>query len=237
MKRMFTFLLSVMMLTSLGMKAQFKADVHDVQRFNWTEGTDVDFKLSEVAAQLQCTPGQLVDYLDERAAKATNSNDYHYDGFFGVDSSNPQPPIGEPHTEQWGGWEMDKDGNYTYFQNPLSIWGVYIHEWDITEDRLSFTVCQVPSNAFPKGVTAHGIVSINLNGGKATFEFTFTVDYPDGIDKEPQTDLSKLEIVGETDFPITQELKPASDEWGSNYYWIPLNGVADALGMTSEYMQ
>ena len=88
MKRMFTFLLSVMMLTSLGMKAQFSADVHDVQRFNWREGIDVDFKLSEVAAQLQCTPGQLVDALDERAAKATDVNDYHVeDGFFMLETS------------------------------------------------------------------------------------------------------------------------------------------------------
>ena len=42
--------------------------------------------------------------------------------------------------------------------------------------------------------------------------------------------------MGETTYEITQELKQASDEWGSTDYWIPLNGVADALGMTSEYM-
>ena len=182
MKRMFTFLLSVMMLTSLGMKAQFKADVHDVQRFNWTEGIDVDFSLKEVAAQLECTPGQLVDALDERAAKAVNSNDYKTDGFFELETSTVAYSF---HSEQWGGFEMTKDGDFASFDQPVSIWGVYIHEWDIEQDRLSFTVCQVPSNAFPKGVTAHGIVSINLNGGKATFEFNFTVDYPEGIDKEP----------------------------------------------------
>ena len=104
---------------------------------------------------------------------------------------------------------MTKDGDFCSWDNENSIWGVYIHEWDIEEDRLSFTICQVPSNAFPKGVTAHGIVSINLNGGKATFEFTFTVIYPDGIDKEPVTDLSKLTIAGETTYEITQELKQA----------------------------
>lgn len=234
MKRMFTFLLSVMMLTSLGMKAQFKADVHDVQRFNWTEGIDVDFSLKEVAAQLECTPGQLVDALDERAAKAVNSNDYKTDGFFELETSTVAYSF---HSEQWGGFEMTKDGDFASFDQPVSIWGVYIHEWDIEQDRLSFTVCQVPSNAFPKGVTAHGIVSINLNGGKATFEFNFTVDYPEGIDKEPQTDLSKLEIVGEVNYDITQELKPANDEWGSTYYWIPINGVTEALGIESEYMQ
>lgn len=237
MKRMFTFLLSAMMLTSLGMKAQFSADVQDVPRSNWTEGVDVDFKISEIAAQLQCTPGQLVDALDERAAKAVDSNDYFYDGFFGVDTSNPQPAIGDRHSEQWGGWEMDKDGNYTYWNNTSSIWGVYIHEWDITEDRLSFTICQVPANPFPAGVTAHGIVSINLFDHKATFEFNFSVLGPDDIDKVPQTDLSKLEIVGEVNYDITQELKPANDEWGSTYYWIPINGVTEALGIESEYMQ
>lgn len=234
MKKLFTLFLSVMMLTSLGMKAQFQADVHDVQRFNWTEGIDVDFKLSEVAAQLQCTAGQLVDALDERAANASNSNDYQTNGFFELETSTVAYTF---HSEQYGGFEMTKDGDFCSWDNPNSIWGVYIHDWDIIEDRLSFTVCQVPSNAFPKGVTAHGIVSINLNGGKATFEFTFTVDYPEGIDKEPETDLSKLNIVGETTYEITQELKPASQEWDSYYYWIPLNGVADALGMTSEYMQ
>ena len=234
MKKIFTFLMSVMMLTSLGMKAQFKADVHDVQRFNWTEGIDVDFSIKEVAAQLECTPGQLVDALDERAAKAVNSNDYKTDGFFELETSTVAYSF---HSEQWGGFEMTKDGDFASWDQPVSIWGVYIHEWDIEQDRLSFTICQVPSNAFPKGVTAHGIVSINLNGGKATFEFNFTVDYPEGIDKEPQTDLSKLEIVGETDYAITQELKPASDEWGSTYYWIPINGITEALGIESEYMQ
>ena len=235
MKQIFTFFLSVMMLTSLGMKAQFQADVHDVQRFNWTEGTDVDFKLSEVAAQLQCTPAQLVDALDERAANSDgNPNKYSTDGFFELETSTVAYTY---HSEQYGGFEMTKDGDFCSWDNANSIWGVYIHDWDITEDRLSFTVCQVPSNAFPKGVTAHGIVSINLNGGKATFEFTFTVDYPEGIDKVPQTDLSKLNIVGETTYEITQELKQANNEWGSENYWIPLNGVADALGMTSEYMQ
>lgn len=235
MKQIFTFFLSVMMLTSLGMKAQFQADVHDVQRFNWTEGTDVDFKLSEVAAQLQCTPAQLVDALDERAANSDgNPNKYSTDGFFELETSTVAYTF---HSEQYGGFEMTKDGDFCSWDNANSIWGVYIHDWDITEDRLSFTVCQVPSNAFPKGVTAHGIVSINLNGGKATFEFTFTVDYPEGIDKVPQTDLSKLNIVGETTYEITQELKQANNEWGSENYWIPLNGVADALGMTSEYMQ
>lgn len=234
MKKIFTFLMSVMMLTSLGMKAQFKADVHDVQRFNWTEGIDVDFSIKEVAAQLECTPGQLVDALDERAAKAVNSNDYKTDGFFELETATVAYSF---HSEQYGGFEMTKDGDFASWDQPVSIWGVYIHEWDIEQDRLSFTICQVPSNAFPKGVTAHGIVSINLNGGKATFEFNFTVDYPEGIDKEPQTDLSKLEIVGETDYPITQELKPASDEWGSTYYWIPINGITEALGIESEYMQ
>ena len=32
-------------------------------------------------------------------------------------------------------------------------------------------------------------------------------------------------------------LVSSSNEWGSEYYWIPINGAADALGMTSEYMQ
>lgn len=237
MKRIITLMFGVMMLASLGMKAQFKADVQDIPRSNWTEGIDVDFKISEIAAQLQCTPGQLVDALDERAAKAVDSNDYFYDGFFGVDTSNPQPAIGDRHSEQWGGWEMDKDGNYTYWNNTSSIWGIYIHEWDITEDRLSFTVCQVPANPFPAGVTAHGIVSINLFDHKATFEFNFSVLGPEDIDKVPQTDLSKLEIVGEANYDITQELKPANDEWGSTYYWIPINGVTEALGIESEYMQ
>ena len=234
MKKIFTLLMSVMMLASLSMKAQFSADVKDVPRYNWTEGIDVNFKLSEVAAQLQCTPGQLVDALDERAAKATNSNDYQVDGFFELETANSSYTF---HSEQYGGYEMTKDGDFCSWDNVNSIWGVYIHEWDIIEDRLSFTICQVPSNAFPKGVTAHGIVSINLNGGKATFEFTFTVIYPDGIDKDPETDPSKLTIAGETTYEITQELKQANDEWGSTYYWIPINGAADALGMTSEYMQ
>lgn len=234
MKRIFTFLFGVMMLASLGMKAQFKADVTDVPRYNWTEGTDVDFKLSEVAAQLQCTPAQLVDALDERAANATGPNGYPCDGFFALESAIRYYDF---HSEQWGGFEMTKDGDFCSWDNELSVWGVYIHEWDITEDRLSFTVCQVPDNKFPKGETAHGVVSINLNGGKATFEFTFSVIYPDDIDKVPETDLSKLTIVGETNYDITQELKQASDEWASTYYWIPINGVTDALGIESEYMQ
>lgn len=234
MKKIITFLMSVMMLTSLGMKAQFSADVTDVPRYNWTEGTDVNFKLSEVAAQLQCTPAQLVDALDERAAAAPNANGYKVDGFFELESATTSYTF---HSEQWGGYEMTLEGDFCSWDNALSVWGVYIHEWDIIEDRLSFTICQVPSNAFPKGKTAHGVVSINLNGGKATFEFNFSVIYPDGIDKEPVTDLSKLTIAGETTFDITQELKQANNEWGSEYYWIPINGAADALGMTSEYMQ
>ena len=154
MKKIFTLLMSVMMLTSLSIKAQFSADVEDVQRFNWTEGTDVHFKLSEVAAQLQCTAGQLVDALDERAAKATNSNDYKVDGFFELETATSTYTF---HSEQYGGYEMTKDGDFCSWDNELSVWGVYIHEWDITEDRLSFTVCQVPDNKFPKGETAHGV--------------------------------------------------------------------------------
>lgn len=235
MKKIITFLMSIMMLASLSVKAQFSADVKDVPRYNWTEGIDVDFKLSEVAAQMQCTPAQLVDALDERAANSNgNPNKYVTDGFFELESAVSSYTF---HSEQYGGYEMTKDGDFCSWDNENSIWGVYIHEWDIEEDRLSFTICQVPSNAFPKGVTAHGIVSINLNGGKATFEFTFTVIYPDGIDKEPVTDLSKLTIAGETTYEIIQELKQASNEWGSEYYWISINGAAEALGMTSEYMQ
>ena len=234
MKRFFTFLFGVMMLTSLGMKAQFTANVSDVPRYNWTEGTDVDFKISEVAAQLQCTPAQLVDALDERAANATGPNGYPCDGFFALESATRSYTF---HSEQWGGFEMTKDGDFCSWDNVNSVWGVYIHEWDITEDRLSFTVCQVPANPFPKGETAHGVVSINLNGGKATFDLSFTVIYPEGIDKEPETDLSKITVVGETTYEMTQELKQASDVWGSTYYWIPINGVTDALGIESEYMQ
>ena len=58
------------MLTSFGIKAQFSADVTDVPRYNWAEGTDVLFNLSEVAAQLQCTTAQIPGEEDNNMPNA-----------------------------------------------------------------------------------------------------------------------------------------------------------------------
>jgi len=236
MKKIFTFFLSFMLLMSIGVKAQFSATVTDIPRTNWTEGVEVTFPLDEICAQLGCTVDQLFDALDEWTENANgNSNGYAMTGLFTLEGSNVEATF---YSEQWGGFEMDKDGNFSSWTNPASVWGVYIipDSWNVETNTISFTVCQVPANPLGKDVVCHGVVALNLYGGKATFEFTFSVEVGEGIDKTPETDLSKLEIVGETTYEMVQEPKTADQEWNSTYYYINIDGAADAIGIDHEYL-
>lgn len=223
--------IAVMLLVSGSMKAQFSETLVDEPRTSWCEGPDVTFKLSDVAAQMQVTVTQLVDAFDEWTANANgDSNGYACNGFFMLENSNTTPTF---HSEQYGGFEMDQEGNFSYW-NGGSLWGVYIHYMDVETDELALTICQNPSNPLKADQVCHGTVSINLNGGQATFDLTFSVTAAEEIDKEAETDLSKLTIVGEASVECEQEL---NDQWWTYEYTIPTAGIAAALDIDAEYME
>ncbi len=225
-----SFLVAVMLLVSGSMKAQFSEKLVDEPRTGWCEGSDVTFKLSEVAAQMQVTVTQLVDAFDEWTANANgDSNGYEFNGFFMLENSNTTPTF---HSEQYGGFEMDLDGNFSSW-NSGAYWGVYIHFMDVETDELAMTICQNPTNPLKADQECHGTVSINLNGGQATFELTFSVEAGESIDKEAVTDLSKLTIVGETSVECVQE---QNDQWWNYEYTIPTAGIADKLDIDAAYM-
>jgi len=221
---------AIMLLISGSMKAQFSDTLVDEPRSSWCEGPDVTFKLSEVAAQMQVTVTQLVDAFDEWTANANgDSNGYELTGFFMLENSNTTPTF---HSEQYGGFEMDQEGNFSSW-NGGAYWGVYIHYMDVETDELAMVICQNPTNPLQNGQVCHGTVSINLNGGQATFDLTFSVDAGEPIDKEAQTDLNKLTIVGEAYVECVQE---QNDQWWSYEYTIPTTGIAEKLDIDPEYM-
>ena len=221
---------AIMLLTSGSVKAQFSDTLVDEPRSSWCEGPDVTFKLSEVAAQMQVTVTQLVDAFDEWTANANgDSNGYELTGFFMLENSNTTPTF---HSEQYGGFEMDQEGNFSSW-NGGAYWGVYIHYMDVETDELAMVICQNPTNPLQNGQVCHGTVSINLNGGQATFDLTFSVDAGEPIDKEAQTDLNKLTIVGEAYVECVQE---QNDQWWNYEYTIPTTGIAEKLDIDPEYM-
>ena len=221
---------AIMLLTSSSMKAQFSKTLTDEPRTGWCEGPDVTFKLSDVAAQMQVTVTQLVDAFDEWTANANgDSNGYELNGFFMLENSNTTPTF---HSEQYGGFEMDQNGNFSSW-NGGAYWGVYIHYMNVETDELAMVICQNPTNPLSSGQVCHGTVSINLNGGQATFDLTFSVDAGEPIDKTAETDLSKLTIVGEAYVECVQE---QNDQWWNYEYTIPTDGIAGKLDIDPEYM-
>lgn len=233
MKKIFTSLMfAALLLVSGSVKAQFTATLEDSIRTGWTEGSDVTFNLAAVATQMKVTTAQLIKAFDDWTAKAGgNSNNYDFSsGFFMLENSNVSPTF---YSEQYGGFEMDKDGNFSSWNNG-SVWGVYIHSMNAETNELAMTVCQNPSNPAKVETTCHGTFSLNLNGGQATFYITFTIHPNAGIDKEPVTDLSLLTIVGETSIEMQQE---PNTSWYNYEYSIATPGIAEALGTTPEYME
>ena len=230
MKKIFTSILLLGMLLVSGVaRAQFSAEIYDDQRTGWCEGPDVVFSLSEIAKQMNITTGQIVDALDEwSAAAGDDTNGYTYSGIFDLENSNVTPVL---HSEQYGGFEMDKDGNFGYWTSSTTMWGIYPHYWDIESDEFALTVCQVPGHAPSEGIECHGTVSLNILGGKATFDITLHINGVEAIDKEAVTDLSQLNIVGETSVEMTQE--PYTG-WENTAYSIPTPDLAEALGLTDE---
>lgn len=232
MNRIFTsFIIAALLLTSGSVKAQFTVELTDVPRTNWCEGTDVVFKLSEIATQMNCTAGQIVDALDEWSAAANgNTNGYALSSLFWLENSSVTPTY---HSEQYGGYMMDQNGNFDSW-NAGAVWGIYIHSWDIEKDELALTIDQNPTKPLAKGQVCHGMVSLNLLGGKATFAITFQVDSGDGIDKDPVTDISKLTVVGENSISMEQE---PNTEWLNYSYTIDTKGIAELLDIDANYME
>lgn len=231
MKRTITSLfVAIMLLVSGSVKAQFSATLTDEQRTEFCEGSDVTFSLSEVAAQMNVTVTQLVDAFDEWTANANgDTNGYEFNGFFMLENSTSTPTF---FSEQYGGFEMDQYGNFSGWTTG-ALWGVYIHYMDVESNTLALTICQNPSNPLDAGIECKGTVSLNLNNGQATFDLTFSIDAGEQIDKTPETDISKLTVVGETSFDIVQEQN--SEGW-SYEYTIPTTGIGDALGIDTDYM-
>lgn len=230
MKRFFTlWIVAAMMMVAGSARAQFKADIIDVPRTNWCEGYLVEFSLSEVCGVIGCTTGQLTDALDAwKAAAGGDTNAYEVNELFEVVGSSAGN-----HSEQYGGYMMDIDGNIAYWTTG-AVWGVYIYSWDLAEDKLVLCVDQNPTNPIPEGGVCHGIISIGLYGGKATFELTLRMVEQDKIDKVAETDLERLEIVGETSVSMEQE---PNTQWLNFSYQIPTAGIADSLGIDQAYME
>lgn len=232
MKRFFTlWIMAAMMLVAGSARAQFKADVIDNPRTGWCEGYLVDFSLSDVCAVIGCTTSQLVDALEAwTAASGGNTNNYEMNELFVLENSNTTPTT---HSEQYGGFMMDIDGNFAFWTGE-AVWGVYIASWDLAEDKIVLCIDQNPTKAIPEGGVCHGMVSIGLYGGKATFELTLRMYEQDKIDKVAETDLSKIEVVGETSVSMEQE---PNTQWLNYSYSIPTAGIADLLGIEAGYMQ
>lgn len=232
-------MLAVLMLMPMSMKAQFSATLEDEPRTGWTEGSDVTFSFREICDAIGCDMEDLdMALADWQTAANGNSNGYKLSELFQL----LDPKTGEQqsytfYSEQYGGFEMLQDGTFASWNNG-SLWGVYIHNWDMDEDYLNLTICQNPSNPLQNGQVCHGVVAIGYNGGMATFDLTFSIKR-EGIDKDPVTDLNLLEIVGETTYELSQTLKPDDNEYGyDDAIWIYLgvDEVYNALGIDPDYM-
>lgn len=212
-------------------RAQFKADVIDIPRTNWCEGYLVEFSLSEVCGEIGCTTGQLTDALQAWTdASGGNTNNYAMNELFVLENTDTEPTT---HSEQYGGFMMDINGNFAFWTGE-AVWGVYIYSWDLEEDKIVLCVDQNPTKPIPEGGVCHGMVSIGLYGGKATFELTLRIAEQDKIDKVAETDLERIEIVGETSASMEQE---PNTSWLNYSYTIPTAGIADLLGIDPSYME
>lgn len=245
MKRHFTlFILAGLLLVPMSMKAQFAATITDEPRTGWCEGPDATFSFREVCDAIGCDTEDLDNALWEWTEEArthgnTWTNSFAVNDLFQLlDPKTLERQSYSNHSEQYGGFEMDQDGYFAYW-NGTSLWGVYIHNWDIEGDYLNFTFCQNPSKVERIGQECHGVVAIGLNGGIAIFDLTYLVE-KEKIDKEPVTNLESLEVVGESTFEITQELKENEDDRYSyednQWLYLGTGEIAGSLGIDTEYM-
>lgn len=255
MKRHVTqFILAALLLVPMSMKAQFVATIEDEPRTGWCEGPTVTFSFSEVCKVLECETDELdmalYEWGEEAKRIAANtkpkprtdwSNCYPVNDLFQL----LDPKTGETqsytfHSEQYGGFEMDKDGYFASW-DAGSSWGVFIQYegWSIEEDYINFTVCQNPSNALKNGDVCHGLVAIGFNDHLATFDLTLKMKR-ESIDKEPVTNLDELTIVGESTYEATQYLKEGDDNRYAyeevDWFYLNTNVIAPALGIDGEYM-
>ena len=248
MKKLITSLmLTALVLIPSSMKAQFSAVIEDQPRTGWCEGPTVQFSFSEICKQLGCNPDDLDMALYQWGQDAIAKNAKNWTNEFAVNELFQllDPKTGTPqsytfHSEQYGGFEMDKDGYFASWNNGSS-WGVYIEYegWSIEDDYINFIVCQNPSNPMKDGDVCHGIVAIGWNGAIATFDLTLKMTR-ESIDKEPVTDIDQLTIVGESTYEVTQYLKEGEDNQYAydevDWFYLSTNEIAPALGIDGEYM-
>ncbi len=248
MKKLITSLmLTALVLLPASVRAQFSATIEDEPRTGWCDGPAVQFSFSEVCNQLGCSPDDLDQALYQRGQDAIAANAKNWTNSFAVNELfqllDPKTGAAQSYTfysEQYGGFEMDKDGYFASWNNGSS-WGVYIQYegWSIEDDYINFIVCQNPTNPLSNGDVCHGVVAIGWNGALATFDLTLKMKR-ETIDKEPVTDIDQLDIVGESTYEVTQYLK--EDEEYQYYYddvdwfYLSTNEIAPALGIDGEYM-
>ena len=240
-------MLTALMLIPSSMKAQFSAVIEDEPRTGWCEGPTVQFSFSEICKQLGCNPDELDMALYQWGQDAIATSPNNWTNSFAVNELfqliDPKTGLTQSytfHSEQYGGFEMDKDGNFASWNNGSS-WGVFIQYegWSIEEDYINFIVCQNPTNPLKDGDECHGIVAIGYNGAIATFDLTLKMKR-ESIDKEPVLDTDQLTIVGESTYEVTQYLKEGEEYQYSydevDWFYLSTNEIAPALGIDGEYM-
>lgn len=196
MKKNFTLLMMLIasLLFSTNVMAQFKYDITEEVKPDYAT-TNVEFSLAEVAAQLECSVEDLVAALDE-----WKSSGYPETTIFALE--NPDGTVSTTHSADDGGYYMNKDGSHDWWGSN-GYWYSQL-SWDAENDKLYIMIGQSPNKPLTAGDYCKCLLSINLNGNKATFEISLTIIASEGIDKTPVTTWADLEIVGQTTYSRTQ---------------------------------
>ena len=225
MKKNFTLLMMLIasFLFSTNVMAQFKYDITEEVKPDYAT-TNVEFSLAEVAAQLECSVEDLVAALDE-----WKSSGYPETTIFALE--NPDGTVSTTHSADYGGYYMNKDGSLDWWGSN-GYWYSQL-SWDAENDKLYIMIGQSPNKPLTAGDYCKCLLSINLNGNKATFEISLTIIASEGIDKTPVTTWADLEIVGQTTYSRTQV---PNNEWYNEPNQVDTKGIAELLGIDPEYM-
>lgn len=226
MKRFFTlFTLALLFPVSNLYSQDYSYEIVEEAKTDY-ERTNIVYSIAEVAEKLGVNATVLGNALEawkpteEYATPRTNLFCLIQPG--GVENTTP--------TASWGGYYLDKTGT-------LSYWGTegywFVHpDWDLEAGELYLCVGQNPTKPLLPGETVRCTIAMDLNNARVTFDIALTIKASEGIDKEPTTALSKLEIVGRTTYEHTQA---PNTEWYNEPNEVAVPGMAEALGIDPDY--
>lgn len=223
MRRNFTFLILTLAFFLTGMKASADGShTFGMQAdYGAWSATSQSFEMSVIAEELGIDAETLSAAIAEWKT-ANYASDFlmlkYTDGTWSSDHGGAQD----------GAFYIDQEGNML---NGWSNAAAYCR-LDYDDTTISITIGQTGNL---ENGTIKAVCSLNYNDQTVVFDASLTVgtEEPD-IDKEPETTIADLNIVGKSTYKTTQ---PLYDGWESVENSIPVAGISEALGIDSVYMK